>query len=181
MAITGTTGDFIPRPKREIIPVNILQELRIGSYVIFKNELTCVSLYFFKDLKKLDKIYLKDNRGKVTEKGRNEFISNVIKGIELNEELLTTWLKFKKQKNYEYNSKGKEQYETTPYYFHQGQIEMWDQVHAPALYFEKDKFKILGGSYPEMKYLHQYQNLFLALTGEEMIINRETLKNYIEK
>lgn len=171
--MTGVTydSDYKPTPPRVKIPVEIIQELRLGSYVLYGDELTKVDYNFFAAY------YYRELE-------RKELFSDSVEtpylnGIPITEELLLS-IGFEKQRNYDWN--GKKEVEIEPYYFHRSQIRLSEFLSPPGIYRRKNNtFHILGGSYPELKYLHQYQNWFLIKTGEEMIIDEEILKNYIEK
>lgn len=158
---SGVVGT--PSPKREVLPVNTLQELRIGDYIIFNNKLLRVDLEFFNLLFQLE----------------DDEVNQKLNGLEITEELLLT-LNYYKQKNYEYDHINEIEYETNPYYFNK-QVEVWRKYSSPRLYYKGDKFLILGGSYPQIKYLHQLQNFFVCKAGEELIIDDDKLKEYYEK
>lgn len=162
MGITGVTydSDYKETPKRYIVPVEMIQELRIGDYILFDGELLRVNLDFFELLFHLKEADIKSKLG----------------GLEITEDLLLS-IGFVKQKNYEWD--GEKEYETNPYYFSR-QLEVWNRYSAPGIFY-RDGFFILGGSYPELKYLHQLQNFFICKAGEELIINKDKLKEYYEK
>jgi len=88
-----------------------------------------------------------------------------IKGIKLSEDLILSALNFYKQEN----ERGE-----SPYYF--SQIDMGAYYSFSGLYMERKKFWILGGSYPQIKYLHQLQNVYYWCVGEDIIINLKKIK-----
>jgi len=152
--ISGTTyiGDYNPTPKRNKIKVDLINELRIGSFIISNSDLAKVDTLFF-------------------------VAKNKLKGIKLTERLLL-FLGFRKQENYDWNEYENCEVMSDPYYF-DTQIPYSEQYRFPGLFVRNKKISILGGSYPELRYLHQLQNDYLCRTGEELIIDEKGLDNYL--
>ena len=152
--ITGTTGDYDPMPKRNKIKVGLLNELRIGSFIISNGEMIKVDPFFF-------------------------ILKTRLKGIKLTERMLL-FLGFRKQKNYEWNDNEDREIEVDPYYF-DTQIPIHEIISFPGIFVRDKKLSIMGRSYPGLRYLHQLQNAYLCFTGEELIIDEKGLDNYLHE
>ena len=127
-----------------------LNELRIGNVILLNGEITKVDLEFFKTYNKSTKIH----------------------GLKLTENMLID-LNYYKQENTEWD--GKHEVKSEPYYF-DTQLPFHAPNRTSGIYVRNKKLYKLGGSvYDELKYLHQLQNVFFVLTGEEMIITDKLL------
>ena len=149
---TGTIG-FIKK-LRKIIKVPLLNQLRIGNYIMYNNTIIRIDLGFFK----------------------TTFTKNQpeMEGIPITEDLLYS-IGYYKQRNYDYDRDNDKEYETEPYFFHRNQIEFSDNYQPEGIFLRDNKFYVLGNSYPQLKYLHQLQNRFYNKTNEEIIINKKSL------
>lgn len=124
----------------------MINEIRIGNVVIVNGEVVKVDLEFFQNYN--DKLKLE--------------------GLKLSKKMLID-LNWYEQKNYEWSNEGIE-VEVDPYYFSR-QIPYEAAIRMPGIFIRFGLFYILGGYIgPEVKYVHQLQNIFYIKTGVEMLI-----------
>ena len=127
-----------------------INELRIGNVILINGEIVKIDLDFFKTYNKSIKI----------------------NGLKLTEDMLID-LNYRKQENTEWN--GKRNVKVEPYYF-DTQLPFHAPNRTSGIYVRNKKLYKLGGFvYDELKYLHQLQNVFFVLTGDEMIITDKVL------
>jgi len=125
----------------------MINELRIGNLILLNKKIVRVDLDFFKNYTSKSKIA----------------------GVKLTEQMLLD-LNYYKQENTEWN--GRREVKAEPYYF-DNQLDITAPNRTSGLFIRDKKIYVLGGwIYPELKYLHQLQNIFFVATGEELIVNK---------
>ena len=128
-------------------------DLRIGNYVKLAGETTHIRWFYDER-----KIFVD-----ILEKGMATMRFDELEPIPLTEEWLLK-LGFKKSKNLYFDTnEGK--------YFSYIKFDAWDNRGKYSYCLDDER-----GSYKPLDYVHQLQNLYYALTNEELILQKQSVK-----